>query len=49
MFEKKDYYEIVIKTLVDKLTVTEWQLARAEEENAKLREEVKRVKENKNA
>lgn len=31
MYEVKDYYEAVIKALVDKLNLTEWQFERAEE------------------
>lgn len=35
MSEMKDYYEAVIKALVDKLTLAEWQLANTKETVAK--------------
>ena len=45
MYETKDYYEAVIKALVEKLSLKEWELKNAEERNRKLNAELTQLKE----
>lgn len=40
MYEAKDYTEAVIKALVEKLNLTEWQLERAEEAKKMQRQQI---------
>lgn len=44
MYETKDYYEAVIKALVEKLNVVEWELKNARERNKKLDAELTQLK-----
>jgi FtsZ-binding cell division protein ZapB len=40
MYDTKYYYETVIKTLVEKLALKEWELERTDEDKKRLRKQV---------